>query len=303
MAKEAYQVLDCVMISPRKKHVKSTISTQRVVSKFATVRKRAAKATKVSKERQSSANAQVKNPLTNTSTDTSTPQSSLNSLAKDIKAVDQKLTRVLRKIKSMQDEMSANRVERLDAVVVRQPPTEVSPPSATASSGLGRTILYFRGLDRRSVNQARQSLKTLGVPSQAVQFISFVGKEVAELIVLASLKEEVVAKLGAARITLDPNFNPLNPKHFGSTTFERLGLVGKSEAERVEAAKRAFALRMDSMLQTLAKGRHSLRSFLGSLKRAVEKGVPTERFFNPMLQPLPVLGTEKAGASGSTSRS
>lgn len=284
MAKEAYQVLDCVMISPRKKQVKSTTSTQRAVSKFASTRKRSAKAIRASKERQSSVNAQVKNPLTNTSTDTSTPQSSLSSLAKDIKAVDQKLTRVLRKIVSMQSEMSANRVERLHSVPVSQPPAEVSPSSATTISSLGRSILYFRGLDSRNINQVRQLLKMSGVPSQAVQFISFVGEGVAELIVLASLKEEVVAKLGAARITLDPNFNPLNPKHFDSTTFELLGLVGKSEAERVEAAKRAFALRMDSMLQTLAKGRHGLRSFLKSLKRAVENGAPTERFFDSMRQ-------------------
>ena len=179
----------------------------------------------------------------------------------------------------------------------------MSPPSATASSGLGRTILYFRGFERRSVNHVRQSFKTLGAPSQAVQLISFVGEGVAELIVLASLKEEVVTKLGAARITLDPNFNPLNPKHLDSTTFELLGFVDKSEAERVEAARMAFVSRMDSMLQTLVKGRHGLRSFLRSLKRAVEKGVPTERFFNPMLQPLPALGAEKAGPSGSTSRS
>lgn len=303
MAKEAHQVLDCVMISPRKKQVKSTASTQRAVSKLAPTRKRSAKATKVPKERQSSAIAQVKSPLTKKSTDTSTPQSSLNSLAKAIEAVDQKLIRVLKKIKSMQDEMSANRVERLLPVVVSQPPAEVSPPSATASSGLGRTILYFRGFERRSVNHVRQSFKTLGAPSQAVQLISFVGEGVAELIVLASLKEEVVTKLGAARITLDPNFNPLNPKHLDSTTFELLGFVDKSEAERVEAARMAFVSRMDSMLQTLVKGRHGLRSFLRSLKRAVEKGVPTERFFNPMLQPLPALGAEKAGPSGSTSRS
>ena len=72
-------------------------------------------------------------------------------------------------------------------------------------NGLARAILYFRGLGRRDIWQVRRLFTTLEIPGQAVQFISFIGANVAELIVLESHKDDVVRRLAAVNVTLDPS--------------------------------------------------------------------------------------------------
>ena len=157
-------------------------------------------------------------------------------------------------------------------------------------NGLARAILYFRGLGRRDIWQVRRLFTTLEIPAQAVQFISFIGANVAELIVLDAHKDDVVKRLAAVNVTLDPSFDPLSPRAFtDAATIERLGLTGKSEAEQAVAAKAAFVSRMDSMQRTIADHRHGLKSFLKSLRKAVAEGAPTGHFFNPALRPVPTL--------------
>ena len=157
-------------------------------------------------------------------------------------------------------------------------------------NGLARAILYFRGLGRRDIWQVRRLFTTLEIPAQAVQFISFIGANVAELIVLDAHKDDVVKRLAAVNVTLDPSFDPLSPRAFTDVaTIERLGLTGKSEAEQAVAAKAAFVSRMDSMQKTIADHRHGLKSFLKSLRKAVAEGAPTGHFFNPALRPVPTL--------------
>jgi hypothetical protein len=148
---------------------------------------------------------------------------------------------------------------------------------------LSRAILYFRGFGRRPIWKARQLFVRLGIASQAIQFVSFIGANVAELILLDSFKEDVVRRLATVEVKHDPSFDPLSPSSFtNATTVERLALAGKSGMERSVTARKVFVLRMDSMLQTIAEHRRGLRSFLRSLKKAVEDGAPTERFFNPI---------------------
>lgn len=157
-------------------------------------------------------------------------------------------------------------------------------------NGLARAILYFRGLGRRDIWQVRRLFATLEIPAQAVQFISFIGANVAEMIVLDSLKDEVVTRLASVNVTVDATFDPLSPRAFTNTaTIERLGLAGKPEREQVEAAKRAFLSRLDSMQAGIAGHRLGLKSFLRSLRKAVAEGAPTGHFFNPALRPRPTL--------------
>ena len=119
------------------------------------------------------------------------------------------------------------------------------------------------------------SFETLKIPRQAVQFISYIGANVAELIVVDSHKEDITRRLAAAGVQHDPSFDPLSPRSFtDAATIERLGLTTKSEAEGSKAAKQAFISRMESMLSVIAGHRLGLRSFVRSLRNAVEDGIP-----------------------------
>jgi hypothetical protein len=161
------------------------------------------------------------------------------------------------------------------------PPTH--PPPKPKHHPIIRSILHFRGLGRRSIHDVRCLLNKLGIPSPAVQFIQFVGAHITEMIILHRFKEDVVNKLATVKVRLDPTFDPLShQKSFThATTIKRLGLEEKSEGEKSEAAKMAFVRRLNSMLQSIGRHRRGLLSFLNSLKRAVETGAPTRRFFNP----------------------
>lgn len=151
--------------------------------------------------------------------------------------------------------------------------------SQSSQASLARTILYFRGLGRRDVWEVRQLFTTLGIPSQAVQFVSFIGANITELIVLASFKDDVVKKLATANLKLDPTFDPLHPKSFtGSTTM----IQDVCLADKSKLAKQAFVSRMNFMLSTISHHRHGLRSFLRSLKKAIENDVPAGHFFHPI---------------------
>lgn len=71
-------------------------------------------------------------------------------------------------------------------------------------NGLSRAILHFRGLGRRDIWQVRRLLETLEVPLQAVQFIEFVGANITEMIVIDSLKDQVIKRLAAVNVIHDP---------------------------------------------------------------------------------------------------
>jgi hypothetical protein len=157
------------------------------------------------------------------------------------------------------------------------------PPPSRPAGDLSRAILYFRGLGRRPIWEARQLFAKVGIAPQAIQFVSFIGANVAELILLGSFKEDVVRRLATMRVEHDSCFDPLSPRSFtNAATIERLALAGKSVVEQSVAARKAFVLRMDSMLQAIAGHRRGLRSFLRSLRRAVEVGEPIGRFLNPL---------------------
>lgn len=105
-----------------------------------------------------------------------------------------------------------------------------------------------------------------------------------ELIVLDSFKDDVVRKLGERGVQHDLNFDPLSPKSFTNTdTIERLGLVGKSEGERVEVAKLVLISRLGSMLGFIAGQRDELRSFVASLRKTLKDGAPVGHFFGSAL--------------------
>jgi hypothetical protein len=100
----------------------------------------------------------------------------------------------------------------------------------------------------------------LGIPRKAVQYVSFIGANIAELIVFDSFKDDVVRKLTDREIQLDPSFDPLSPKPFtDADTVKKLGLAGKSEEEKSVVARQTFVSRLDSMLQTIGHHRPRLR--------------------------------------------
>ena len=171
----------------------------------------------------------------------------------------------------------------------KAPPAEKLEPPSPPTSQASLTILYFRGLGRRDVWDVKCLFTALGIPSEAVQFVSFIGANVTELIVLDSLKDVVVKKLGERRVQHDLNFDPLSPKSFtNAATIERLGLSNKSGGGRLEMAKLAFVSRMDSMLGGIARQRQALRSFVRSLRDAAESGTPIGHLFGPP-PPRPLL--------------
>jgi hypothetical protein len=156
------------------------------------------------------------------------------------------------------------------------------PSVARSPGGLSRAILYFRGLGRQPIWKVRLFFKKLKIPDDAIQFVSFIGANVAELILLGHFREEVIRKLGSKGVKYDPNFDPLSPRSFTNVaTIKRLGLVNKSEEERSVVARKAFVSRLDSMLEKVTGHRRGLGSFLRSLKKAVLKDSPVKRFFNP----------------------
>lgn len=160
--------------------------------------------------------------------------------------------------------------------------SEASHPTVPPITPTLRSILYVRGLGRRKIYQVRCLFTKLGIPPRAVQFIQFVGANVAELIVLNSLRGDVMEKLATVNVLRDPTFHPLSPTSFTrAATIEYLGLTEKSEVERSEAAKKAFVTRLDSMLKTIGHHRRGLRSFPSSLKMAVQAGAPIQHFIDP----------------------
>lgn len=144
-----------------------------------------------------------------------------------------------------------------------------------------RSILYFRGLGRRKIRQVRYLLTKLGIPPRAVQFIQFVGTNVAELIVLNSSKKRIIRKLEKINVKFDPTFDLFSPRSFiSASTIERFGLANKSDVEKAEIAKQAFIMRIDSMPRVIGEHRRGLRSFLKSLQRSVREGAPIQRFID-----------------------
>lgn len=159
-----------------------------------------------------------------------------------------------------------------------KPPPSPPTPHDTI---ITRTLTYFRGLGRREVWQMRRLFKALGIPSQAVQFVSSIGANVTELIILDSFKGEVVKRLATVNVLLDPTFDPLSPTSFtDASTIQSLGLEGKSKAEQLLITKQVFLSRLDSMLLIIAEHRHGLISFLRSLRNAIEKGTPIVNYFH-----------------------
>ena len=157
-------------------------------------------------------------------------------------------------------------------------------------NGMARAILYFRGLGSRDICQVRRLFATLEIPPQAIQYISLVEANVVELIVIQSYKEDIMRRLVFVNVELAQSYDPLAPMAFtDAVTIERLGLVGKSEAERVEMARVAFVKRLDSMLKSIAGHRQGLRSFVKSLKKAVMEAAPTAHFFDPNHRTPPTL--------------
>src|ERR1700731_1240039 len=49
------------------------------------------------------------------------------------------------------------------------------PPPSRPAGDLSRAILYFRGLGRRPIWEARQLFAKAGIAPQAIQFVSFIG--------------------------------------------------------------------------------------------------------------------------------
>ena len=247
-----------------------------------------------SEDTKASADVQQKQPLIGTSTVAVLPQNSLDLLSTLIKdTIDQKLRvsvdSVLMCVKSeiatLRSEMSGDNLEYRSVTPVNQSSLKVHSPSVATLSGPSRTVLYLKGLAHHNLQKTRHFFTTLGIPSQAVELISFMGGEIVELIVLESFKEDLLRRLEKVNVKLDPYFDPLTPKFFDTAMIEHLGIVGESEVQQADAARRAFVSRMDSMLQTLVKGRHGLRSFLRSLRKAVHEGTSTEQYFN--LKPRP----------------
>ena len=146
-----------------------------------------------------------------------------------------------------------------------------------------RSILYFRGFGRQKIWRIRRLCQRLQIPEKAIQHISLIGANVAELIVPASLKGEVVDRLERARIMHHPTFDPLAPTSFTNpATTDRLNLTAITDAKQHEsaAARLAFLSRISTMLQEISPHRKGLTSFLSALKRAVEDGAPITRFLN-----------------------
>lgn len=244
--------------------------------------------------------------------------------------VNNAVASVMAEVTALRKEMTGGHVERQSAMVsiqsppIRQQPKRPDtfseavhhPPTKSAHSsrpitsnrtpltngelecfftkrplnGLARATLYFRGLGRHDIWKVRRLFVTLEIPPQAVQFISFIGASVTEMIVIDSFKEEVIRRLATVNVQCDATFNPLSPNSFTDTaTIERLGLTTKSEAEKLDAAKQAFIARMESMLRVIAHHRHGLRSFVRALRNAVENGTPIDHYFDPALRPCPTL--------------
>lgn len=169
-----------------------------------------------------------------------------------------------------------------DVVINRPRNKKEATPVARPPGGVSRAILYFRGLGRQAIRHLRLFFDKLRIPKEAIQFVSFIGENVAEVILWNHFREDVVTRLATAKVQLDPTFDPLSSRSFtNASTIERLGLATKSEGEKSKVARKAFVSRLDSMLQTISGHRRGLRSFLRSLKRAVKVGAPIERFFNP----------------------
>ena len=115
-----------------------------------------------------------------------------------------------------------------------------------------RAILYVRGLGRHKMREMKDSFTILGIPTEAVQFVSFIGANVAELIILAQFKDVIVEKLVEAKVQLDPNFDPTSPASFTDPeTIELLGLESKTEEERSVIAREAFISRLDAFPKVL----------------------------------------------------
>ena len=151
-----------------------------------------------------------------------------------------------------------------------------------SSSGPSRAILYFRGLGRHEIRLVKRLFATLGIPSQAIQFVSYIGANVLELVILNSFREEVVGKLATVNIELHPTFDPLSPRTFTkAATTERHDWADLSESQKSKVARDTFISRLDSMIRMIGGHRRGLGSFLRSLKKAVEEGTRMEHFFDP----------------------
>ena len=161
------------------------------------------------------------------------------------------------------------------------------PPSPSLRYSSLKTIIYFRGLGRRPIRQVHSLFEKLGIPARAVQFTSFIGANITELIVLNSFIKSIVSKLERLNVKFDPNFDPLSPRSFtNAVTIERFDLTNKSEEEKAEIAKQAFIMRIDSMLRVIGEHRRGLRSFLKALQRSVREGASITHFFHPTSIPL-----------------
>ena len=130
-----------------------------------------------------------------------------------------------------------------DVVINRPRNKKEATPVARPPGGVSRAILYFRGLGRQAIRHLRLFFDKLRIPKEAIQFVSFIGENVAEVILWNHFREDVVTRLATAKVQLDPTFDPLSSRSFtNASTIERLGLATKSEGGKVQGREESLCL-------------------------------------------------------------
>lgn len=155
--------------------------------------------------------AQGKDVIVGPQTGAATFQDALEALHRRFDSTDQTLAYIKEEMASLRSKIPLEPVERPGVAAVSQPPADGEAlPATIVDPDLGRVMLHFRGLAHRSIQNLRHFYSTLGIPSQAVEFTSFLGTAgVAELVVLESFADSVVKKLAAVKVNLDVTFDPL----------------------------------------------------------------------------------------------